>query len=178
MRSQVQVLAGPPTNPAGQSAAGSEPGALAAGLGRAGAAHTRRLDTARVDSRRPTTGRVDSSRPTAGPLDDHPKVTRHRTAGPRTPKPDGWTPHAGHRRPTPWLACWPFDHGDHARPLDTGWTLLQADVVWASNNQDRSAATTPRAPTLLRMGLATAATVSCRWYAAVQLAPWRTAVLG
>jgi hypothetical protein len=38
MRSQVQVLAGPPPNPAGQSAAGSEPGALAAGLGRAGAA--------------------------------------------------------------------------------------------------------------------------------------------
>jgi len=39
MRSQVQVLAGPPTNPAGQSAAGNKPGALAASLGRAGAAH-------------------------------------------------------------------------------------------------------------------------------------------
>jgi hypothetical protein len=26
------------------------------------------------------------------------------------------------------------DHGDDARPLDTGWTLLRADVVWASNN--------------------------------------------
>ena len=38
MRSQVQVLAGPPTNPAGHSAAGREPGALAATLGRAGAA--------------------------------------------------------------------------------------------------------------------------------------------
>jgi hypothetical protein len=38
MRSQVQVLAGPPTIVAGQSAVGSEPGALAAGLGRAGAA--------------------------------------------------------------------------------------------------------------------------------------------
>src|SRR5215217_8284019 len=38
MRSQVQVLAGPLPNPAGQSAAGSELGALAAGLGRAGAA--------------------------------------------------------------------------------------------------------------------------------------------
>jgi hypothetical protein len=24
------------------------------------------------------------------------------------------------------------DHGDDARPLDTGWTLLRADVVWAS----------------------------------------------
>jgi hypothetical protein len=38
MRSQVQVLAGPPPIPAGHSAAGSEPGAAAAGLGRAGAA--------------------------------------------------------------------------------------------------------------------------------------------
>jgi hypothetical protein len=38
MRSQVQVLAGPPPIPAGHSAAGSEPGTLAAGLGRAGAA--------------------------------------------------------------------------------------------------------------------------------------------
>jgi hypothetical protein len=68
------------------------------------------------------------------------------------------------------------DHGDDARPLDTGWTLLRADVVWASNNQDRSART-PRAPTRLGTGPATAATVSCRW-SAVQLAPWRTAVLG
>jgi hypothetical protein len=62
------------------------------------------------------------------------------------------------------------DHGDDARPLDTGWTLLRADAVRASNNQDRSAARTPRARTLLRTGLATAATFSCRWYAAVQLA--------
>jgi hypothetical protein len=38
MRSQVQVLAGPPPIVAGQSAADTEPGALAAGLGRAGAA--------------------------------------------------------------------------------------------------------------------------------------------
>jgi hypothetical protein len=38
MRSQVQVLAGPPPIPAGQSAVGSEPGALAGCLGRAGAA--------------------------------------------------------------------------------------------------------------------------------------------
>ena len=38
MRSQVQVQPGPPTNPAGQSAAGNKPGALAASLGRAGAA--------------------------------------------------------------------------------------------------------------------------------------------
>jgi hypothetical protein len=38
MRSQVQVLAGPPPIPAGHSAVGSEPGAPAASLGRAGAA--------------------------------------------------------------------------------------------------------------------------------------------
>ena len=38
MRSQVQVLAGPPPIVAGHSATGSELGALAAGLGRAGAA--------------------------------------------------------------------------------------------------------------------------------------------
>jgi hypothetical protein len=69
------------------------------------------------------------------------------------------------------------DHGDYARPLDTCWRLLRSDAVRASNNQDRAAARTPRAPTLLRTGLASAATVSCRWYAAIQLAPWRTAVL-
>jgi hypothetical protein len=69
------------------------------------------------------------------------------------------------------------DHGGDARPLATGWTLLRADVVGASDNQDHAAASTPRAPTLRRTGLATAATVSCRWYAGVQLAPWRTAVL-
>jgi hypothetical protein len=38
MRSQVQVLAGPPAIVAGQSAVGSKPGTLAASLGRAGAA--------------------------------------------------------------------------------------------------------------------------------------------
>ena len=38
MRSQVQVLAGPPAIVAGHSAVGSEPGAPAASLGRAGAA--------------------------------------------------------------------------------------------------------------------------------------------
>jgi hypothetical protein len=99
------------------------------------------------------------------------------TAGSRTPIPDGWTPPAGHRRPTPWLACWQCRPRRRRPTSRSGWTLLRADAVWASNNQDRSAARTPRASTLLRTGLATAATVSCRWYAAGQLAPWRTAVL-
>jgi hypothetical protein len=76
------------------------------------------------------------------------------------------------------VAAGRVDHGDDARPLETGWTLLRADVVWASTNQDRSAARTLGAATLLGRGLATAATVSCRWYAAVQLAPRRTALLG
>jgi hypothetical protein len=42
MRSQVQVLAGPPAIPAGHGARGGEPGAPAAGLGRAGAARPSR----------------------------------------------------------------------------------------------------------------------------------------
>jgi hypothetical protein len=101
-----------------------------------------RLDTGRLD-----TGRVDSRRPTAGPSGGRPQVTGHRTAGlpdPGRPKPDGWTSPAGQRRPTPWLGCWQVDHGDDARPLETGWTLLRANIVWASNNQDRSTARTPR----------------------------------
>ena len=145
---------------------------------------TIQLDTARVDSRRLDTGRVDSRRPSAGPFwttTPGDRTPDSRTAGqpdPGPPRPDGWTPHAGQRRPTPRHAAGRGDHGADARPLETGWRLLRADAVWASNNQDRSAARTPRAPTRPRMGLATAATVSCRWYAAVQLAPWRTAVPG
>jgi hypothetical protein len=38
------------------------------------------------------------------------------------------------------------------------WTLLWADAVRVSTNQDRSTARTPRAPTLPQTGLATAAT--------------------
>src|SRR4029453_9876534 len=82
------------------------------------------------------------------------------TAGSRTPEPDGWTPPAGHRLLDTGdrrrdLPAGRVDHGDNARPLDSGWTLPRADVVWASNHQDRSAARTLRAPILLRMGLAT-----------------------
>jgi hypothetical protein len=54
------------------------------------------------------------------------------------------------------------DHGDDARPLETGWTLLRANAGRVSNHQDGSAARKPRAPMLLQTGLAAAATVSCR----------------
>jgi hypothetical protein len=63
------------------------------------------------------------------------------------------------------------DHGDHARPLDAGWTLRRAAAVWATNQPgQRGSRTTGTGP-------ATAATVHCRC-SAVQLAPRRTAVLG
>jgi hypothetical protein len=64
MRSQVQVLAGPPPIPAGHSAAGSEPGAPAASLGRAGAARPSP----------PARHRPFRTRPpgAAGPHDHHP----------------------------------------------------------------------------------------------------------
>jgi hypothetical protein len=80
------------------------------------------------------------------------------TAGSRTPRPEGWTPllDTGDRRRG--VAAGRVDHGDDARPGETGWTLLGADAVRASTNQDRAAARTPRAPTLPRTGLATAAT--------------------
>jgi len=107
-----------------------------------------------MDSRRLDAGRVNSRRPTAGRSGRRPRVTGHRTAGHRTPKPDGGHPMLDTGdRPRGWPAG-RVDHGDHARPLDTGWTLLRADVVWASTNQDRSAARTPRAPTQLPTGLA------------------------
>jgi hypothetical protein len=117
---------------------------------------------------------------TAGPAGRRPQVTGHRTAG--QPDPGRRNRMGGHRMLDTGdrrrgLPAGRVDDGDDARPLDTGWTLLGADAVWASNNQDRSAARTPRASMLLRTGLATTATVSCRWYAPVELAPRRTAVL-
>jgi hypothetical protein len=152
-----------------------------------------RLDTGGVDTGGVDTGRAGrwtGGHQPSGPPDPgrRPQVTGHRT---------GWTPDGLHCRipddDTGWVdsAWWTptgdrrrgwrpglAGRGDDGRPLDAGRTLRRAGAVWASNNQDRSAARTPRAPTLLRTGLATAATVSCRWYAAVQLAPRRTAVLG
>jgi hypothetical protein len=52
-------------------------------VGGDGRVRTEGVDTGRLD-----TGRLASRIPDA--------------------EPDGWTPHAGHRRPTPWLACWQF----------------------------------------------------------------------
>jgi hypothetical protein len=127
-----------------------------------------------VDSRR-----VDSRRPTAGPSGRPSQVTGHRTAG----QPDAetgwvWTPHAGHRRPTPWLACW------QCRPRRR--RLTSRERLDAPPGRRRLGEQQP-GPLSRRDaggthagtdGSGPAATVSCRWYAAVQLAPWRTAVLG
>jgi hypothetical protein len=85
-----------------------------------------------------------------------------------------WTPTGNRRRG--WRPG-SVDQGDDARPLDVGWTLRRADAVWASNNPEPLSSKDSEGTTLLPTGLATAATVSCRCYAAVQLAPWRTAVL-
>jgi hypothetical protein len=142
--------------------------------GRTGA-DNRRLDAGRVDSRRPDPGR-------------RPQVTGHRTdwtpdgLDSRTPgrrHRDGWTPHAGHRRSTDATAG----------VLAVSTTATTPDRSRAAGRccgQTPSGRATTRTAQQQRRrghpaatdGLATAATVSCRWYAAVQLAPWRTAVLG
>jgi hypothetical protein len=127
-----------------------------------------------------TSGRVDSRRPSAGPPGRPPPGDRTPdgwTAGSRTPKPDG-----GHRMLDSGdrrrgLPAGRVNHGDNADlSIPAGRSSGQTPSGRATT-QDRSAARTPRAPTLPPMGLATAATVSCRWYAAAQLAPRRTAVL-
>jgi len=97
---------------------------------------TARLDTAQLDTGQLDTGRLDSRRPTAGPSGRRPQVTRHRTAG--QPDPGRQDRMGGHRlldtgdrrRGVP---AGRVDHGDNARPLESGWTLLWADAVWASN---------------------------------------------
>jgi hypothetical protein len=63
------------------------------------------------------------------------------------------------------------DHGDNARPLDASWTLRRAAAVWATNQPGQLGSRTTGT------GPATAATVSCRCYSAVQLTPRRTAVV-
>jgi hypothetical protein len=77
MRSQVQVLAGPPPILAGHSAAGSKPGTLAGGWGRAGAA--------RPIPAGPSSGPSGSAHPGVRLGDDHPpwSRTQPRTAATR-----------------------------------------------------------------------------------------------
>jgi hypothetical protein len=85
---------------------------------------------------------------------------------------DGWTPHAGRGPPTDaTLASLTLSTRRRRPTLDAGWTLRRADAVWASNNPGQLSRST------IRTGLAMATAVSCRCDAAVQLAPWRTAVL-
>jgi hypothetical protein len=100
------------------------------------------------------------------------------TAGSRTPRPDGWTPmlDTGDRRRG--VPAGRVDHGDHARPLDTqldtplgrrGQGEHQPGPLNSKDAEGTHAATD---------GPGHRRDVSCKWYAAVPLAPWRTAVLG
>jgi hypothetical protein len=134
-----------------------------------------------MDSRRLDAGRVDSRRPTAGRSGRRPQVTGHRTAG--QPDPGRRNRTGGHRvldtgDRRPWLACW---QGRSRRPRPTSRSRLDAPPgrrrlgeqqpgPLSSTDADGTQAATD--------GSGPAATVSCRWYAAVQLAPWRTALLG
>jgi hypothetical protein len=130
-------------------------------------ADSSRLDTGRADTGRADTGRADTRRT------GH-QTVGHWTAGPSDPA-DGttaWTPHGGRDRRRrhgrhPGLA----DYGGNARPLDGGWRLRRAAAVWATNQPGQLGSRTTGT------GPATAATVSCRCYSAVQLAPRRTAVV-
>jgi hypothetical protein len=98
-----------------------------------------------------TAGRWTGGQQTAGPPDPGRRHQVDRT-------PDGWT--ADGRRilgdDTGWVdtACWTrtahrrhgwrpgiVDHGDNARPLDAGWKLRRAAVVWASNNPGQLSST-------------------------------------
>jgi hypothetical protein len=56
------------------------------------------------------------------------------TAGSRTPMPDGWTPPAGHRRPTPWRACWPCRS---RRPRPTWRYRLEAPAGKPSSGEQQ-----------------------------------------
>jgi hypothetical protein len=119
MRSQVQVLAGPPTNPAGHSAGGSEPGTLAGGLGRAGAARPSRRHahqpppgpppraagpmTTTHRGRPPSRGRQPRGR--CGNL-----ALRHRPTDPTRPR---------QRRPRPGLPGRPSSRSTTRQPIGT-----------------------------------------------------------
>jgi hypothetical protein len=133
-----------------------------------------------------TAGRRTGGHQTAGRWipDDEPRRpdtgrTGHRasrTAGLRTTEPDGGTPHAGHRRPRPWLASW---HCREWRRCPTAGCPLEARLgrrVWAINNQDRSSKDY-EAITLLPTGLDHRHDRQLLGRFAGQAAPRRTAVL-
>jgi hypothetical protein len=108
-----------------------------------------------------------------------------RTAGHRTggqPDPGRRDRMGGHRMLDSGVVAvaWPLAVSTTATTPDRSIAAGRSSGPTPSGeqHQDRAAARTPRAPTLGRMGLVTAATGSCRWDAAVQLAPWRTALLG
>jgi hypothetical protein len=104
--------------------------------------------------RRPDTGRLD-----------------RRT---RTTQPDGWTPPGGRGPATDAMAgilALPTTATTPDRWMPAGRSAGQPPSGRPTNQDSAATRTT-------RMGPATAVTVSCRCYSAVQLAPRRTAVLG
>ena len=133
-----------------------------------------------ADSRRLDTGRVDSRRPSAGPSGRRPQVTGHRTAG--QPDPGRRTRMGGHRLLDTGdrrrgLPAGRVDHGDHARPpryrLDAPLGRRRLGEQPPGPLRSKDAGGTHAATD----GSGHRRDVSCRRYAAVQLAPWRTAVL-
>jgi hypothetical protein len=111
-----------------------------------------------------------------------PQVTGHRTAG--QPDPGRQDRMGGHRMldtpATDAVACLLAVSTTATTPDPSRAAGRSSGQTPSGRATTRTAqvARTLRAPTLLRTGLATAATVSCRWYAAVQLAPRRTALIG
>jgi hypothetical protein len=137
MRSQVQVLAGPPAIVAGQSAVGSKPGTLAASLGRAGAA-------------RPSPPASPSA--PSGPVN---------AGGGRHDHHAGWSPHPSRGRQPPGrcgnLALRPLavpSRSRRRRALGTpAWPAQEASVKRGRRpHPTRPGFATDSPPTLRRLG--------------------------
>jgi hypothetical protein len=103
--------------------------------------------------------------PAGSPNPTGTQVTGHRTAGQQP---------AGQPDPGRRTAGWPPDGRTPVTdaPAASRQCRPRRQRLTAQQHGRRGGTT------LLRTGLATAATVSCRWYAAIQLAPRRTALLG
>jgi hypothetical protein len=191
MRSQVQVLAGPPPIPAGHGPLARRPSTPGGrhhdhhppcrppGPGRQppAAATTSRcsrlpLRAHRAAASDPTDQRATrAASPAFGLLGRRPsRWTRWQPAGTR---PLLWCrlPGAATWFPTPPPAVGRDGRVRTDGGTAAGWTLRRAAAVWRATNQDRAAARTTRT------GPVTAATVSCRCHA-VQLAPRRAGLLG